>query len=383
MPLSQPPGVRVTVQLAGQALASVIPQPAAAPPTPAPLYPLTQPVDGSRRLRLPPRGIVRGIAGAALAVSVLGPPVTPLHGPVHSARPLPPAGKVITRTGTYSGTGPAVTPLRHPVAAVGPCCRVAGSSAVRAPSAGPARVSSSSGARLPRRCARLPPRGVAAIHPAPGCSAEPGPRLSRSSGRSPRRYGLSRHAARSSPARVCSPAKAPRSRRCGIRSPPQCCPCPGGPGHHPYWRLRGEGPAVRGAQGAGAGGSPYGSRPGVPSPCASCRWPHQSPARRSTRCTTPVRAALPAPRQHGHTEARPAPTPARPRARAPGCPRQSPPAAPRARHHDQPHRDVQRPRPRHRAAAPPVRASQPVRAPGPGRSSRPLPAAAHFRAPPP
>ena len=116
-PPSQPPGVRVVLQLAGQALASVIPQVTAAPPTPAPLYPLTQPVDGYRRLHRPPRGIVRGIAGAALFVSVLGPPVTPLHGPVHAARPLPPAGKVISRAGAFSGTGPALTPLRTPVKA--------------------------------------------------------------------------------------------------------------------------------------------------------------------------------------------------------------------------------------------------------------------------
>ena len=110
-------GVRATYRMAGQALASVIPQVAVTPPTPAPLYPLTQPVDGYRRLHRPPQGIVRGIAGAALFVSVLGPPVTPLHSPVHAARPLPPAGKVISRTGLFSGTGPAVTPLRHPVTA--------------------------------------------------------------------------------------------------------------------------------------------------------------------------------------------------------------------------------------------------------------------------
>ena len=110
-------GVRATYRMAGQALASVIPQVTAAPPTPAPLYPLRQPVDGYRRLHRPPQGIVRGIAGAALFVSVLGPPLTPLHSPVHAARPLPPAGKVISRTGTFSGTGPAVTPLRHPVTA--------------------------------------------------------------------------------------------------------------------------------------------------------------------------------------------------------------------------------------------------------------------------
>ena len=72
-------------------------------------------MDGFRRLHRPPRGIVRGIAGAALFVSVLGPPVTPLHSPVHAARPLPPAGKVISRTGTFSGTGPGVILKRRPV----------------------------------------------------------------------------------------------------------------------------------------------------------------------------------------------------------------------------------------------------------------------------
>ena len=43
--------------------------------------------------------------------------VTPLHRPVHAARPRPPAGQVITRAGAYSGTGPAVTPHRQPVRA--------------------------------------------------------------------------------------------------------------------------------------------------------------------------------------------------------------------------------------------------------------------------
>ena len=116
VPPSQPPGVRVSLQMAGQALASAIPQVAVTPPTPAPLYPLTQPVDGSRCLARPPRGIVRGIAGAALAVSVLGPPAAPLHQPVHPpVRVLPPAGRVIHRAGTFSGTGPPVVIKRRPV----------------------------------------------------------------------------------------------------------------------------------------------------------------------------------------------------------------------------------------------------------------------------
>ena len=159
-PPSQPPGVRVVLQLAGQALASVIPQVAVTPPTPAPLYPLTQPVDGYRRLHRPPQGIVRGIAGAALFVSVLGPPLTPLHSPVHAARPLPPAGKVISRTGLFSGTGPAVTPLRHPVTAAlrtlpprGKVISRAGAFSGTGPALTPLRTPVK--ARQP-----LPPRGV-------------------------------------------------------------------------------------------------------------------------------------------------------------------------------------------------------------------------------
>ena len=140
-PLSQPPGVRVILQLAGQALASVIPQVAVTPPTPAPLYPLTQPVDGYRRLHRPPQGIVRGIAGAALFVSVLGPPLTPLHSPVHAARPLPPAGKVISRTGCSPVRGRrsrrCVTRSLPPC---GPCRHEARSSPVRAHSPALARA---------------------------------------------------------------------------------------------------------------------------------------------------------------------------------------------------------------------------------------------------
>ena len=109
--------VRVSLQLAGQALASVIPQivPTAGPPIP----PRAQPVKVQHPL--PPRGIVRGIAGAALAVSVLGPPLIPLHQPVHAARPLPRAGKVITlrivQVAATPGTGPRLYPLHAPVRA--------------------------------------------------------------------------------------------------------------------------------------------------------------------------------------------------------------------------------------------------------------------------
>jgi len=116
VPCSQPPGVRVSYAMAGYAMASVI---SSAPViiTPAPLYPLTQPVDGSRRTARPPRGIVRGIAGAALFTSLIGPPLTPLHAPIASTarQARPPAGHVIKRTGTFSGVGPAVTPLHKPV----------------------------------------------------------------------------------------------------------------------------------------------------------------------------------------------------------------------------------------------------------------------------
>jgi len=122
--LNQAVGTRVVLVRTGLPMTSLIPPAPAAPPAPAPLYPQTRPAG---RLRgLPPRGIVRGVAGAALVVGVLGPPARPLHSPVTAGIPnpaagqqtrLPSAGRVYSHAGTRQNTGPPAPALHRPVSA--------------------------------------------------------------------------------------------------------------------------------------------------------------------------------------------------------------------------------------------------------------------------
>ena len=77
-------------------------------------YPAQDPGEGAAAFAAP-----GGQAHPRRALSGTGPAVTPLHQPAQPAvRPLPRRGTVASRSGTFSGLGPQVTPLRQPVRAV-------------------------------------------------------------------------------------------------------------------------------------------------------------------------------------------------------------------------------------------------------------------------
>jgi hypothetical protein len=96
VPLTQPPGVRVTLVRTGAPQASLIPGAPPAPPpvvTPAPLYPLTQPA----RSRIPvngPRGRAYCRPGAPLNNPTAGPVFHLPSQPARARQPLPPRGRV-------------------------------------------------------------------------------------------------------------------------------------------------------------------------------------------------------------------------------------------------------------------------------------------------